>query len=137
VEHTERLVRGGFPEAVARTDPRRRSRFLDNYVQNLIERDVRQLSEIERGTQLATMIRLLAARSATLVSAAPLASELGLARHRNSSSSILSSPRECLPPTRTRSAAEWRNLDNALTRQAAAAHPGGRTASSHSQRQMS
>jgi uncharacterized protein len=79
VEYTERLVRGGFPEAVARTDPRRRSRFLDNYVQNLIERDVRQLSEIERGTQLATMIRLLAARSATLVSAAPLASELGLA----------------------------------------------------------
>jgi uncharacterized protein len=79
VEYTERLVRGGFPEAVARSDPRRRGRFLDNYVQNLIERDVRQLSEIERGTQLATMIRLLAARSATLVSAALLASELGLA----------------------------------------------------------
>ena len=78
-EYTERLVRGGFPEAVARTDPRRRGRFLDNYVQNLMERDVRQLSEIERGTQLAKMIRLLAARSATLVSAAPLASELGLA----------------------------------------------------------
>jgi hypothetical protein len=78
-EYTERLVRGGFPEAVARLDARRRGRFLDSYVQNLIERDVRQLAEIERAAQLATMIRLLAARSATLISAASLASELGLA----------------------------------------------------------
>ncbi|WP_067714834.1 ATP-binding protein [Nocardia yamanashiensis] len=80
LEYTERVVRGGFPEAVARADPRRRGRFLDNYVQNLIERDVRQLSDIERAPQLATMVRLMAARSATLVSAGSLAGELELAR---------------------------------------------------------
>src|SRR6266702_2328174 len=56
VEYTERLVRGGLPEAVARTDARRRGIFIDNYVQNLIERDVRQLAEIERAPQLATLI---------------------------------------------------------------------------------
>jgi predicted AAA+ superfamily ATPase len=79
-EYTDRLVRGGFPEAVARADPRRRGRFIDNYVQNLIEREVRQLAEIERAPQLATLVRVLAARSATLVAAGALESELGLAR---------------------------------------------------------
>src|SRR5688572_29430212 len=42
-DYADRLVRGGFPEAVARADPRRRGRFLDSYVQNLVDRDVRQL----------------------------------------------------------------------------------------------
>ncbi len=77
-EYTERLVRGGFPEAVARTDPRRRARFFDNYVQNLVERDVRQLSEIERAPQLATMIRLLAARSGTIIGSPSLGRDLDL-----------------------------------------------------------
>lgn len=78
--YADRLVRGGLPEAVARTDPRRRGRFLDAYVQNLIDRDVRQLTEIERAPQLATLIRLLAARSGSLVAPGSLESELGISR---------------------------------------------------------
>lgn len=46
--YADRIVRGGLPEAVARTDPRRRGRFHDSYVQILTGRDVRQLSEIAR-----------------------------------------------------------------------------------------
>jgi predicted AAA+ superfamily ATPase len=79
-DYSDRLVRGGLPEAVARTDPRRRGRFLDAYVQNLIDRDVRQLTEIERAPQLATLIRLLAARSGQLVAPGSLESELRLSR---------------------------------------------------------
>jgi hypothetical protein len=79
-EYAERIVRGGLPEAVARTDPRRRGRFLDEYVQNLISRDVRQLAEIERAPQLGTLIRLLAARSATLVAPGSLESDLQISR---------------------------------------------------------
>lgn len=79
-EYADRLVRGGFPEAVARRDPRRRGRFFDSYVQSLIDRDVRQLSEIERGPQLAALLRLLAARSGTLMSAGSLESELQISR---------------------------------------------------------
>lgn len=79
-EYADRVVRGGLPEAVARTDPRRRGRFFDGYVQNLIDREVRQLVEIERAPQLATMIRLLAARSGQLVAAGSLESELQLSR---------------------------------------------------------
>ena len=79
-EYADRLVRGGFPEAVARSDPRRRGRFFDAYVQSLVDRDVRQLREIERTAQLTTLIRLLAARSATLVAAGTLESDLQVSR---------------------------------------------------------
>jgi uncharacterized protein len=79
-DYSDRLVRGGLPEAAARTDPRRRGRFLDAYLQNLIDRDVRQLTEIERAPQLATLIRLLAARSGQLVAPGSLESELRISR---------------------------------------------------------
>lgn len=79
-DYAERVVRGGLPEAVARTASRRRSRFLDEYVQNVIDREVRQLAEIERVPQLRTLVRLLAARSGHLVAAGSLESELGLSR---------------------------------------------------------
>jgi predicted AAA+ superfamily ATPase len=45
--YIERIIRGGFPEAVAR-QARRRERFLDNYVADIINRDVMQVSEIEK-----------------------------------------------------------------------------------------
>jgi predicted AAA+ superfamily ATPase len=79
-EYAERVVRGGLPEAVARADTRRRGRFFDSYVQNLIDRDVKQLAEIERAPQLAILIRLLAARSGQLVAAGSLESELRISR---------------------------------------------------------
>jgi hypothetical protein len=56
--YVERVIRGGFPEAVARTGVRR-ERFLDSYVADLINRDVIQLSEIERGAEMRALIRLL------------------------------------------------------------------------------
>ncbi|MFT3887547.1 MAG: ATP-binding protein [Arachnia sp.] len=77
--YIDRLVRGGFPEAVAR-EGRRRETFFDNYVADLINRDVIQLSEIERGPQMRALVRLLAARSGGLLVPGNLATELGLAR---------------------------------------------------------
>lgn len=78
--YADRIVRGGLPEAVARTDPRRRGRFFDSYVQNLVDREVRQLSEIERVPQLNALLRLLAARSGQLVAAGSLESDLQISR---------------------------------------------------------
>jgi uncharacterized protein len=79
-DYADRIVRGGLPEAVTRTDPRRRGRFFDAYLQNLIDREVRQLAEIERAPQLTTLIRLLAARSGQLITPGGLESELRLSR---------------------------------------------------------
>ncbi|MEV0713339.1 ATP-binding protein [Asanoa sp. NPDC050611] len=79
-DYAARIVRGGLPEATSRTDSQRRQRFLDGYVQALIDRDVRQLSDIHRKAELRKLVRLLAARSATVIAANSLESELGLSR---------------------------------------------------------
>ena len=79
-DYAARIARGGLPEAVARSDARRRDRFFDAYVQALIDRDVRQLSDIHHKGELRTMVRLLAARSGTIIAANSLESALGLSR---------------------------------------------------------
>jgi predicted AAA+ superfamily ATPase len=77
-EYAERVVRGGFPEAVARVNPRRRERFFDSYLADLVARDVSQLSEIERTAEMRALIRLLAARSGQLLVANAVGSDARL-----------------------------------------------------------
>ncbi|MDH2425042.1 ATP-binding protein [Sphaerisporangium sp. TRM90804] len=77
-QYAERVVRGGFPEAVARSNPRRRERFFDSYVADLIARDVSQLSEIERTSEMRALLRMLAARSGQLLVANALSDGVGL-----------------------------------------------------------
>ncbi|GAA5063272.1 ATP-binding protein [Nocardia callitridis] len=77
-EYAERLVRGGFPEAVARTNERRRRSFFNSYVGDLIARDIQQLSDIERTTEMRALVQMLATRSGQPFTAATLSNELGL-----------------------------------------------------------
>ena len=77
-EYADRVVRGGFPEALARTNPRRRERFFDSYLTDLVARDVSQLSEIERTAEMRALIRLLAARSGQLLVVNAVSSEARL-----------------------------------------------------------
>jgi hypothetical protein len=79
-EYADRIVRGGFPEAVARTNPRRRQRFHDSYVADLVARDVTQLSEIERSDQMRSLIRLVAARSGQLLVTSSLGNDAGISQ---------------------------------------------------------
>ncbi|WP_245720369.1 ATP-binding protein [Nocardia uniformis] len=76
-DYIERIARGGFPEAVAR-EGKRRSRFFSSYVADLINRDVMQLSEIERAAEMFTLANLVAARSGQLLVPGTLGNELGL-----------------------------------------------------------
>jgi len=75
--YVDRVVRGGFPESVARAGSRR-ERFLDSYVADIVNRDVIQLSEIERGPEMRALTRLVAARSGQLLVPGSLANALGL-----------------------------------------------------------
>ena len=77
-DYADAVVRGGFPEAVARTGQKRRERFLDAYVGDLIARDVAQLSDISRTGEMKALIGLLAARSGQLLKPAALGNETGL-----------------------------------------------------------
>jgi predicted AAA+ superfamily ATPase len=73
--YAARIVRGGFPEAVAR-ESRRRRRFHLSYVADLVNRDVMQLSSIERGQQMRALLDVLAARSGQILKAGTVAREL-------------------------------------------------------------
>lgn len=77
VTYVERLTRGGFPEAIRR-DEGRRSRFFSAYVNDLIDRDVRQLADIQRRDVLQLLLRALAGRAGQLLKVDGLASDLRL-----------------------------------------------------------
>jgi uncharacterized protein len=77
-DYVERALRGGYPEAVRRTDPRRRRRFFDSYLADLIARDIRQVAEIERAADLRRLIGALAATMAGTVVPARLSRDLGV-----------------------------------------------------------
>jgi predicted AAA+ superfamily ATPase len=99
--YIDRLTRGGFPEAVART-PRRRERFLDSYVSDLINRDVIQLSEIERGPEMRTLTRLVAARSGQLLVPGSLGNATSASWKKSSSSNASRHGHETSPPAQSR-----------------------------------
>jgi uncharacterized protein len=75
-----RALRGGYPEAVRRDPGRRRDRFFDSYITDLIGRDVRQISDIERPAAMRRLLRMVAARMATMAAVQPMASDIGIPR---------------------------------------------------------
>jgi len=76
-DYIERIVRGGFPDAINRPE-QRRSAFLVNYVADLINCDVSRLSEIERVPQMHALIKTLAALSGQIVAPATIGASLGM-----------------------------------------------------------
>jgi predicted AAA+ superfamily ATPase len=78
-DYLDRVLRGGFPEAVARS-PRRRSAFFDSYLTTLIERDISELSMIERRGELRRLLALLAGRAGGLLVPHALATHSGIPR---------------------------------------------------------
>lgn len=78
-DYLDRVVRGGFPEAVRRS-PRRRAAFFDSYLTIIIERDVKEIAAIERRGDRRRLLALLAGRSGNLLVPAALAAESGIPR---------------------------------------------------------
>ena len=75
-DYLERAVRGGYPEAVRRADTGRRARFFESYISDLINRDVRQLTDIERPADMRRLVNLVAASTGSLAVPASMASRL-------------------------------------------------------------
>lgn len=63
----ERMLRGGYPEALGRGSEARRRAWFGSYVTTILQRDVRDLSNIEGLTELPHLLSLLAARAASMV----------------------------------------------------------------------
>lgn len=76
-EYAEMLLAGGYPEAYRRSPPARR-RFFESYVDSIVDRDVPETSRVHDPASLGRLLRLLAARSASLLRYDSIAREIGL-----------------------------------------------------------
>ncbi len=69
---------GGFPEAIARESERRRQDWARSYLTSVLTRDLRDIAEIEKLTELPKFVRLLAEHSAQLVNYSKLGSSINV-----------------------------------------------------------
>ncbi len=77
----ETLLAGGYPEAIARQDQRRRGQWFSDYVAMTLERDVRDLTRnAQQLSELPTLLQLTAARVGGLLSSAGLARDASMSR---------------------------------------------------------
>ncbi len=78
-DYLDRVVVGGFPEAVRRT-ARRRPGFFDSYLTSLVERDVQEIASIQRRGELFTLLALLAGRAGGLLAPGTISGQAGVPR---------------------------------------------------------
>lgn len=76
----ERIVAGGYPAALARSTAHRRASWYRDYVEALIQRDVRDLARISSLDVLPRLLAAAAAQTARLLNVADLAAPFSLSR---------------------------------------------------------
>ena len=74
-----RIVTGGFPELMDRPAAERRNAWFRSYIASLLQRDVRDLANIEGLTDMPRLLALLAARTAGLMNMSEVSRASGLA----------------------------------------------------------
>lgn len=73
-----RVLRGGYPEAIARSVARRRVAWARQYIDAIIQRDVRDIAGIERLDQLPRFLRALAQTAGQMCNYTQLGGQIGL-----------------------------------------------------------
>lgn len=73
-----RVLRGGYPEMLRRADPARRRTWARDYVAAIVQRDVRDVSGIERLDVLPRLLRILAQHSGQLTNFTQIGGQIGL-----------------------------------------------------------
>jgi len=63
----DKIIQGGYPEAISRKTESRRRAWFNSYITTILQRDVRDLANIEGLTELPRLLSILATRAATLV----------------------------------------------------------------------
>ena len=73
-----RVTIGGFPESNIRKSASSRDRWFEDYLRSIVERDVRDLANIDALSQIPRMLRLLAARSGSTLNVSSLSRDTGI-----------------------------------------------------------
>ncbi len=77
-EFVEVVLRGGYPEAIRRTSPRRRTAWVRQYIDAIVQRDVRDVASIDKLDQLPRFLRSLAEVSGQMCNYTRLGGQVGL-----------------------------------------------------------
>ena len=78
VNLVDRVLRGGYPEALSRPTSRRRIAWARQYLDALLQRDVRDISGIEKLDQLPRFLRALAQTAGQMCNYTQLGGQVGL-----------------------------------------------------------
>lgn len=76
--YLQKIVAGGYPEALSRKTARRRDAWYGAYITTILQRDVRDLANIEQLSSLPRLLQLLASRSMGLANHAELSRTIQL-----------------------------------------------------------
>lgn len=71
-----RIAKGGYPPLVTRAADARRNAWFASYLSTLVQRDVRELANIDGLTEMPRLLAALAARASTLLNFADIARDL-------------------------------------------------------------
>jgi predicted AAA+ superfamily ATPase len=74
----QRVLRGGYPEAVSRESPRRRNAWARQYLDAIVQRDVRDIANIEKLAHLPRFLSALAQTAGQMCNYTQLGGQVGL-----------------------------------------------------------
>ncbi len=77
---TDMVVTGGYPEPVSRSTERRQKQWHRNYINTLVQRDIRDLARISNLDVIPKLLQLAAAQSAQLLNMSALAAPFQISR---------------------------------------------------------
>ncbi len=72
------IMQGGFPEVLARKSENRQQIWARSYLDSVLQKDLKEIAQVERLTDLPKFVRLLAQYSAQLVNYSGIGAEIGM-----------------------------------------------------------
>ena len=74
----EQVIRGGYPEALTRADNRRRRTWARQYIDALIQRDIKDIASIDKLDQVPRLLKALAQTAGQLCNYSKLGGQVGI-----------------------------------------------------------
>lgn len=74
----EKVVRGGYPEALTRTESRRRKTWARQYIDALIQRDIKDIASLDKLDQVPRLLKALSQSAGQLCNYSQLGGQVGI-----------------------------------------------------------
>ncbi len=75
-----RVLAGGYPEAVSRSDEGDRLQWFEDYLTTITQREIQDIADVERLTEIPSLLTALAIRSRAPINKSDISSDLGIPR---------------------------------------------------------